>query len=369
MLYPLLHRLERLGYVESAWHAAPSGRRRKHYLLSGDGRAVLAEQRRQWDGGQQGAARRCGCRHPIDATARRRPGGGMTMAERDSGLEEQIASWTEYLRRRRAVAGPGCRRARGSPARSGRRPRPGRLERGRGVLRRDQADRQPRRGLARVRPRALRPAVEAARDRRRAEPGAAAAPASCWSRGWRSAPRSRSRRRALFGITFSGDPEFYLINAGRADPAVPRGLLRVDTAGLDDRDHRRRRRIRDDRRHPQRLSVRSGRHDRLARHRPLARRPVAVVGVAYAGGLWRSDTVRMDFIRFTGEWFVYFTLLAPGRGGAGGVDDGRVRCNRTGCRRGRGGVDHPVRRRRRGDRRRRASSRRSRASSRTSRRC
>jgi len=48
MLYPLLHRLERLGYVESAWHAAPSGRRRKHYLLSGDGRAVLAEQHRQW---------------------------------------------------------------------------------------------------------------------------------------------------------------------------------------------------------------------------------------------------------------------------------------------------------------------------------
>ncbi|SFS15658.1 Transcriptional regulator PadR-like family protein [Microbacterium sp. cf046] len=49
MLYPLLHRLERLGYVESAWHAAPSGRRRKHYLLSADGRAVLAEQRRQWN--------------------------------------------------------------------------------------------------------------------------------------------------------------------------------------------------------------------------------------------------------------------------------------------------------------------------------
>ena len=48
MLYPLLHRLERLGYVESAWHASPEGRRRKHYLLSQGGRAVLAEQRRQW---------------------------------------------------------------------------------------------------------------------------------------------------------------------------------------------------------------------------------------------------------------------------------------------------------------------------------
>ena len=48
MLYPLLHRLERLGYVESAWHASPTGRRRKHYLLSADGRAVLADQRQQW---------------------------------------------------------------------------------------------------------------------------------------------------------------------------------------------------------------------------------------------------------------------------------------------------------------------------------
>jgi hypothetical protein len=39
-----------------------------------------------------------------------------------------------------------------------------------------------------------------------------------------------------------------------------------------------------------------------------------VVGIAYAGGRWRSDTARMDFIRFTGEWFVYFVLLALGGG-------------------------------------------------------
>lgn len=48
MLYPLLHRLERLGYVESAWHASPTGRPRKHYLLSAEGRRVLAEQQAQW---------------------------------------------------------------------------------------------------------------------------------------------------------------------------------------------------------------------------------------------------------------------------------------------------------------------------------
>ncbi|MGW6421292.1 permease prefix domain 1-containing protein [Nocardia sp. NPDC055053] len=39
-----------------------------------------------------------------------------------------------------------------------------------------------------------------------------------------------------------------------------------------------------------------------------------VVGLAYVGGYWRSDRRRMDFIRFTGEWFVYLTLLALGGG-------------------------------------------------------
>ena len=39
-----------------------------------------------------------------------------------------------------------------------------------------------------------------------------------------------------------------------------------------------------------------------------------VIGLAYAGGDWRSDRRRMDFIRFTGEWFVYLTLLALGGG-------------------------------------------------------
>ena len=39
-----------------------------------------------------------------------------------------------------------------------------------------------------------------------------------------------------------------------------------------------------------------------------------VVGIAYVGGDWRSDRARMDFIRFTGEWFVYFALLGLGGG-------------------------------------------------------
>jgi DNA-binding PadR family transcriptional regulator len=48
MLYPLLHRLGRLGYVTTEWRTPPEGRRRRYYLLTDDGRAALAEQRRQW---------------------------------------------------------------------------------------------------------------------------------------------------------------------------------------------------------------------------------------------------------------------------------------------------------------------------------
>lgn len=48
MLYPVLHRLERLGHVEARWEVAVSGRRRKYYRLTPGGRAQLAEERSQW---------------------------------------------------------------------------------------------------------------------------------------------------------------------------------------------------------------------------------------------------------------------------------------------------------------------------------
>jgi hypothetical protein len=43
--------------------------------------------------------------------------------------------------------------------------------------------------------------------------------------------------------------------------------------------------------------------------------PIALwlaVGVAYAGGRWRGSERRMDFVRFTGELFIYFVLIALG---------------------------------------------------------
>ncbi len=49
MLYPVLHRLERLGHVDARWETAESGRRRKYYRITSQGRAQLAEDRRQWD--------------------------------------------------------------------------------------------------------------------------------------------------------------------------------------------------------------------------------------------------------------------------------------------------------------------------------
>ena len=49
LLYPLLHRLERLGHVESSWQSVTGERRRKYYRITDNGLAELAEQRRQWD--------------------------------------------------------------------------------------------------------------------------------------------------------------------------------------------------------------------------------------------------------------------------------------------------------------------------------
>src|ERR1700742_833690 len=49
LLYPLLHRLERPGYVEASWQSVTGERKRKYYRITSHGLAELAEQRRQWD--------------------------------------------------------------------------------------------------------------------------------------------------------------------------------------------------------------------------------------------------------------------------------------------------------------------------------
>jgi DNA-binding PadR family transcriptional regulator len=49
MLYPVLHRMEDQGLIESYEERGDTGRKRKYYRLRPDGRRALAEERRQWD--------------------------------------------------------------------------------------------------------------------------------------------------------------------------------------------------------------------------------------------------------------------------------------------------------------------------------
>ena len=48
MLYPLLHRLHRLGYVTKEWRTPAEGRGRRYYAVTDAGHAALAEHKRQW---------------------------------------------------------------------------------------------------------------------------------------------------------------------------------------------------------------------------------------------------------------------------------------------------------------------------------
>ena len=44
-----------------------------------------------------------------------------------------------------------------------------------------------------------------------------------------------------------------------------------------------------------------------------------VAGIVDAGGAWRSDRTRMDFVRFSGEWLVYYVLIAIVGGALSGL--------------------------------------------------
>lgn len=49
MLYPVLHRMENNGWIESRWVEVESGRKRKYYSIKQEGRHALKEKREQWD--------------------------------------------------------------------------------------------------------------------------------------------------------------------------------------------------------------------------------------------------------------------------------------------------------------------------------
>ena len=48
MLYPVLHRLEKLGQIESFWQASENGRKRKYYRIKEPGVESLQTHREQW---------------------------------------------------------------------------------------------------------------------------------------------------------------------------------------------------------------------------------------------------------------------------------------------------------------------------------
>ncbi len=48
MLYPVLHKLEKDGLVQSRWDVSEEGRRRKYYAITDAGREELAEAKQQW---------------------------------------------------------------------------------------------------------------------------------------------------------------------------------------------------------------------------------------------------------------------------------------------------------------------------------
>jgi PadR family transcriptional regulator PadR len=48
MLYPVLHRLEKDGFIRAQWKISNGGRLRKYYKLTERGREELEKERKQW---------------------------------------------------------------------------------------------------------------------------------------------------------------------------------------------------------------------------------------------------------------------------------------------------------------------------------
>jgi PadR family transcriptional regulator PadR len=48
MLYPVLHRLEKEGYIESEWMIMANGRKRKYYSITEQGKRELIAEREDW---------------------------------------------------------------------------------------------------------------------------------------------------------------------------------------------------------------------------------------------------------------------------------------------------------------------------------
>src|SRR6266540_2200526 len=320
LLYPLLHRLERLGYVESSWQSVTGERRRKYYRTTDKGLAELAEQRRQWDtvvGALMevwlglGAARR-----PLDGD----PAGaaGMTVGEGQEALEAQFAQWRLYVQRRRELQPSDADELedhlRGSID--------GLLAVG---LSADEAF------LVAVKRMGSLDELSREFAREHSErlwkqlvlTGGTAGPAAdtrsrraLWVMVVCAAGAAASvKAPELFGIRFAeGSGAFYGPNlslfalpwlagflawrrqARRLLVGILVALFALGAVAANA--------------YP--LTETSQSAVITSIHLPIAL--WLVVGLAYAADDWRSSRRRMDFIRFSGEWFVYYVLIALGGG-------------------------------------------------------
>jgi hypothetical protein len=121
---------------------------------------------------------------------------------------------------------------------------------------------------------------------------------------------------SLFGISFDDETAFYLLNISFfilpfiaayfawERPLAPRGMVRVAAFFLLSAIVVNA--------FPFSPSPGADTEVLTAIHLPIAL--WMVVGVAYVGGRWRGSEKRMDFVRFTGELFIYFVLLGLGGG-------------------------------------------------------
>ena len=169
MLYPVLHRLERLGHVEARWEVATSGRRRKYYRITSAGPRPARRGAQAVAGGRRDAAGHLAGALPFPtsqpgvsrADARERlSDAGPRPRGLARGADRPVAELPpppagDPLRRRGGARRPSARAGRGA----GR----GRARHRRSVPGRGEAHGRPRRPLAGVRARALGPPLEAAR--------------------------------------------------------------------------------------------------------------------------------------------------------------------------------------------------------------
>ena len=313
MLYPVLHRLERNGLVKAAWGRSETGRRRKYYRLTDQGSEELANQRRQWQVVNRGPPL-----DPVPVVSTRAAGNLMPHPGGVPVLDERIGEWRAYVQRRQAIEATDVdeledhlRSQVSDLQEAGLDPEEAFLI---GVKRMGELDTLSRE-FAREHSERLwkRLVVEGS-----AEGGTHWGREALVAVGLAVAAAVAIKVPELFGLRImDGGPaaeSFYMRHASlfvlpflAGYFAWKRGMGARAVAALAA---------------PFVLGALAvnllpftplGNTEVLAAlHLPMAL--WLAVGVGYAGGAWRSHDQRMNYVRFSGEWFIYYALIALGGG-------------------------------------------------------